>query len=106
MQNTMGDDWIDFFDLCLAGSQRPLFQKTNNPFYEAYPGKVDHKGAKIMTGEELKEWREHPTEGTKNFIGGNISILTKYFKECLGKTPRIAFLGDNIHQDIMATWDY
>ena len=35
MKVTIGDDWKDRFDLILCDSRKPLFQRTESPFYTA-----------------------------------------------------------------------
>ena len=33
MKATMGEDWLDYFDVCCAKARKPLFQRTESPFY-------------------------------------------------------------------------
>ena len=55
MQATLGKDWQNFFDLCLANSRKPLFQRGQSPFY-LYDGKSkNHKGKSITDATEMKE---------------------------------------------------
>jgi phosphoglycolate phosphatase-like HAD superfamily hydrolase len=34
MKETLGRDWKDFFDIIVANCRKPLFYKSENPFFE------------------------------------------------------------------------
>ena len=42
----------------------------------------------------------------KIFIGGNMKILTKYFKNILNKNPRCVLIGEHLFKDARATYEF
>jgi len=44
MKATLGDDWKQFFDICIANAKKPLFHEAENPFYELNLYAKDLKG--------------------------------------------------------------
>jgi hypothetical protein len=54
MKATIGDDWKDFFDICIANSKKPLFHDTENPFYELNLYAKDLKGKKYDSSHDFK----------------------------------------------------
>jgi hypothetical protein len=95
MTETLGLDWKNLFELHLVSCKKPLFQRTENPFYKLDRKKQEFKGQKIKTVEEMRK----ATEGTiRTFLEGNSNIVTQYF--CKDKEQRIAFFGGNFVNDI------
>ena len=50
MGATLGDDWKNFFDLCIVDARKPLFFKGKSPFY-----KVDPKNTDSLIGDEITQ---------------------------------------------------
>ena len=72
MSATLGDDWMDLFDICIANCKKPLFQRANNPFYDIDPSEEHSKGTEIKTGKQLAEC----LDCTKTVKEGSAEILT------------------------------
>jgi hypothetical protein len=81
MKATLGDDWKDFFDLCIANSKKPLFHETENPFYDLNLYAKDLKGKKYDSSSDFK----HRNSSEKVVLGGNAKHLTTYFQHKMGK---------------------
>ena len=72
MEATLGQDWAKLFDIKLTKCEKPLFYKSNNPFYECL--KEGKKGKKIEKAEELQD-------SLSNVFGkGNAKTLIEYFQ--------------------------
>jgi len=72
MEVTLGPDWMDLFDLVLCNCKKPLFQRTENPFFRFDPNMPNLKGRLVDNPEEMK------LSGEKVFLEGNARLLTKY----------------------------
>ena len=75
MKATLGPNWLDYFDICVANANKPLFQRTEKAFYSLDMTKKNFKGKKIRTIREMKKCAENE----KIFLEGNMRMLTNFF---------------------------
>ena len=47
MSVSLGEDWKDFFDLILVDNKKPLFQRSENPFFIMDESAKNFKGSVI-----------------------------------------------------------
>ena len=47
MTVTLGPDWKNYFDICVANARKPLFYRAESPFYHYDPNQENRKGCKI-----------------------------------------------------------
>jgi hypothetical protein len=78
MELTLGEEWMSYFDLIICNCKKPLFQRTENPFYKFDPTKPNLKGRAVKDAEEMK------VAGEKVYLEGNARLLTKYLQEVTG----------------------
>ena len=96
MTITLGKDWKNYFDICVANARKPLFYRAESPFSEYDPEAENRKGNKVKDAADL--------EKNKIVIEGNAVVLTNYFSRLVKKDdPRIVFFGDNYLSDVHAT---
>ena len=55
MTLTLGKEWMNYFDICVANARKPLFYRAESPFYEYNPGVETRKGQKFTRTEKLLE---------------------------------------------------
>ena len=70
MSATLGDHWMDLFDICIANCKKPLFQRSNSPFLEVEES--DEKPQVMRNAEELA----NGLDIFKTVKAGSASILT------------------------------
>ena len=71
MEATLGEDWSKLFDLKITKCDKPLFYKTETPFFECLTeGK---KGKKLETAMELRD------SCSDVFGKGNAKTVVEYF---------------------------
>ena len=70
LETTLGPDWQEFFDICLANCRMPLFGNTESKF-RAYEER--ERGDAYDSVQDMKE------SGDKIFLEGNAAALKDYF---------------------------
>ena len=55
MKATLGDDYLDFFDLCIANAKKPLFFSGENSFYDLDLQAKDFRGEKYDSINKINE---------------------------------------------------
>ena len=53
MKATLGDNWLDYFDICVVNAGKPLFQRTEKPFYSLDMTNKSYRGKKIRTVSDM-----------------------------------------------------
>lgn len=90
MKTTLGSDWADFFDLRLVHARKPLFTKSEFPFFA-----VDRE-ANTLRGQIIKSpgsFYRCSKAGIQTYLEGNAKLLTRYFMRKLGKEDvKISFI--------------
>ena len=81
MRHTLGEDWKDYFDICVANARKPLFYRAESPFYEYTPNTETRKGNKI----KLEKVQRLVDKDVKIVIEGNALVLTEYFSRYIEK---------------------
>jgi hypothetical protein len=114
MNTSLGPDWLSFFDIVVANCKKPLWQRTESPFYVYDPRSLNCKGKKLVTRDELrqasldgqlsftsehKDWKK-----TKVFLEGNATILSYYFLRMVNTDEaKTCYFGSNLYQEIFST---
>ena len=49
LKTVFGDDWRELFDVVICDARKPLFQRSDNPFFELDSAKPDNKGEQISS---------------------------------------------------------
>jgi hypothetical protein len=70
MKETLGKNWQDFFDIIVANCRKPLFYKSENPFYEVRDSTQNWKGGKLKNASDIT------MNKGKVFLEGNARTLT------------------------------
>ena len=70
MSVTLGYDWENFFDQSFASCRKPLFQKSNSPFFEYDAKTANMKGAEINSADGFVKSQ------SSIFLEGNANTLT------------------------------
>jgi len=103
LKTTIGDDYLDYFDLAVYYSQKPTFFYSDNKANAYFPdlSKKDHKGDAV-TEENLKE---QPTfdrlKKEKTIIQGSYHIVEEFFRQTIQKEDlKFIYVGDNLFTDI------
>jgi hypothetical protein len=56
MKATLGEDWKNFFDFCIVDARKPLFFRSNSPFYSVDTKvKATFRGTVIDSASELSK---------------------------------------------------
>ena len=55
MKASLGDDYLDCFDMCIANAKKPLFFNGGSPFYELNLQTKDFKGVKYDNDNHLSD---------------------------------------------------
>ena len=71
MTASIGKEWQSLFDIIILNSKKPLFQRSENPFFSFDENSKNNKGAKVTNASELSDG--------KIFLEGNGTILSEYF---------------------------
>ena len=102
MGATLGANWEIYFDFCLTNACKPLFFRTEKPFYTVDRNNEENKGMRINTIDSL--WTVSPD---KFFIEGNAMLITEYMQKVTKKKDaRIAYFGDHCLNDVRATYEF
>ena len=77
MAASMGADWLNYFDICVASARKPLFQRAESPFC-----RLDARGARDLRADKIHFMEQmsliaSPTN--KIFLEGSASLLTQHF---------------------------
>ena len=91
MEHTLGKDWLDSFDICIPNAKKPLFQRTEQPFYKLDRTEKNLKGDEVSFFEQMSLAAD---ANNKIFHEGNADLLTRYFQQLVTKAYlKIAFFG-------------
>ena len=88
--------WKNYFNLILYNCRKPLFERSENPFYALDWSNQILKGQKI---DSVDRFLQSIRQGRIEFLEGNAILLTKYFME-IKPEIRIAFFGAHIFEDV------
>jgi hypothetical protein len=103
MRNTIGDDYLDYFDLAIYYSQKPSFFYSDNKAKAYFPdlSKKDHKGDAI-TEENLKEEKNFERlKKEKTLIEGSYHVVEEFFRQKKeNKDLKFIYVGDNLYADV------
>jgi hypothetical protein len=106
LKETIGEDYLDYFDLAVFYSQKPSFfyKDSKSPAYFPEFSVKDHKG-EIVTSENVKEDTIYQRlKSEKTLIEGSYQIVEEFFKKKTQKDDlKYIFVGDNLFADIYHT---
>ena len=93
------NNWMDFFDIIITGSQKPNFFTLKSPLYE-----VNLESGLLKNIEILPVMKESSDDNTsclypKVFQGGHVKLLHDMLN--IQKGSEILYIGDHIYGDIL-----
>jgi hypothetical protein len=95
MSASIDPEWKRLFDFCAVACHKPLFQKTDTPFYYLDES-TTRRGMKITCAEELHE----ANYDFKVFVHGNAMMLTEYLRLAQNvDMARVAYFGSHYLND-------
>jgi len=106
LRETIGEDYLSYFDLAVYDSQKPSFfyKDSVSPAYFPDFSVPDHKG-QIVTSDSLKDEAIYKRlKSEKTLIGGSYKIVEEFFLKKTQKDDlKYIFVGDNLLADIYHT---
>ena len=94
MIQTIGEDWLEFFDLCVCDAVKPLFYRNEIPFENSEEKKF---GTPLSLMNVLKKDAYAKAED-KLLLKGNVKLLTNYFKESMDKSDlKLVFFSSHLY---------
>jgi hypothetical protein len=95
MEASLGEDWMDLFDMVICNAKRPLFSRTEQQFYTLDYEKPNLKGKKISNIDDLLKVKD------KILTEGNTRLVTNFFQKKKEKyNLNFAFVGRDYQKDI------
>ncbi|XP_072181404.1 5'-nucleotidase domain-containing protein 1-like [Diadema setosum] len=91
LENILGKDWKDIFDICMMYARKPGYF-TKDPSERPFFTIVDNKEGKEVT----------TLESGGKYLQGNVQVFHSYLKKVTGKeNPQVAYFGDSVRSDII-----
>lgn len=104
MMASLGDNYHDFIDISVIEAKKPLFFRTENPFYGVSEDSMTFYGKRVYSVDEMSAERHSSRIYGRCFLGGNAYMLTRYFTKILSKAAlKIAYFGAHLHKDILTS---
>jgi hypothetical protein len=101
MTTTLGEDWLDLFDLCLVNCNKPLFHRVNCPFFQVDETKPDFEGKRMQTHVQMEQ-----RSNGKTYLNGNAEVLANYIQKHVKENAQIAFFSKHYFQDIQGGFEF
>jgi 5'-nucleotidase len=103
LRKTIGDDYLDYFDLAVFYSQKPAFFYKDNRNSAYFPDltKNDHRGQEV-TSENVKDDQIFDSLcREKSLIEGSYHVVEEFFRKKKGKEDiKFIYVGDNLYSDV------
>ncbi|XP_038049304.1 5'-nucleotidase domain-containing protein 1-like isoform X2 [Patiria miniata] len=91
MNYILGEDWRNYFHICLLQARKPGFFSTQDPSKRPFYTLVDGQKQEAVT--ELQDGQ--------CYLEGNVQLFNQYIQTFTGKEdPKVLYIGDSIRSDI------
>jgi hypothetical protein len=96
-------NWEDLFNFIVTNCQKPLFYKSECPFYELQETSRTYRGPMVDSLKDLKRC----IKKVKFFQEGNACLMTYFLAAALNKNNfKVGVITDQLYSEVQAIYDF